>query len=169
MEPEYPHHKSSISPASTTEKMDEKNVGIETSENGPILTAEEAELARLGYKQEFKREFTWMSTFSFAFSISGLLATVTTTLGYPLNAGGPPGVVWCWLIGGLGCMCIACSVGELVSAYPVCRIAEDVTEFRLLVVYISRLKYLVLVRWQLTLVPRSQTSSSCRRMVYRLA
>jgi len=142
MEHEYPHQTSSMSPASTTEKMDEKNVGMESSETGPILTAEEAELARLGYKQEFKREFTWMSTFSFAFSISGLLATVTTTLGYPLYAGGPPGVVWCWLIGGLGCMCIACSVGELVSAYPVCHLPEDVLKHdRLPVDCISRLKY----------------------------
>jgi hypothetical protein len=39
-------------------------------------TTEEEELAKLGYKQEFKREFSWISTFSFAFSISGLLATV---------------------------------------------------------------------------------------------
>ena len=119
MEPEYPHNRRTVSPTASTENMDERDIGIITTESGPILTAEEAELARLGYKQEFKREFGWMSTFSFALSISGLLATVTTTLGYPLTAGGPPCVVWCWLIGGLGCMCIAMSVGELVSAYPV--------------------------------------------------
>jgi hypothetical protein len=68
---EYPHERSSSSPT----RSDEKNVGLETAASS-ILTAEEAELARLGYKQEFKREFSWISTFSFAFSISGLLATV---------------------------------------------------------------------------------------------
>jgi hypothetical protein len=55
---------------------DEKNVGFNGSESAVYMTPEEAELARLGYKQEFKREFSWISTFSFAFSISGLLATV---------------------------------------------------------------------------------------------
>ena len=61
-------------------KLDEKIVGLERSASGPILTPEEAELAKLGYKQEFKREFSWISTFSFAFSISGLLATVRRIL-----------------------------------------------------------------------------------------
>src|SRR5579864_7404487 len=58
----------------------EETVDLEQRANGEILTAEEAELAKLGYKQEFKREFSWFATFSFAFSISGLLATVCSTL-----------------------------------------------------------------------------------------
>src|SRR3984957_142774 len=53
-------------------------------------------------------------------SISGLFATVATTFSYPLYAGGSASAVWCWLISGAGCMCIACSVAELVSAYPTC-------------------------------------------------
>lgn len=43
-----------------------------------------------------------------------------TTMSFPLYAGGSASVVWCWLISGAGCMCIACSVAELVSAYPTC-------------------------------------------------
>lgn len=88
---------------------DEKQVGFNRSDSAVYMTPEEAELARLGYKQEFKREFSWISTFSFAFSISGLLATVppfkakfnrkvTTTWGFPLAAGGPPAAVWCWYV-----------------------------------------------------------------------
>lgn len=68
--------------------------------------------------QVFKREFGYLSTFSFAVSISGLFATIATTFYYPLIAGGASSVVWCWLISGSGCMCIALSVSELVSAYP---------------------------------------------------
>lgn len=71
-------------------------------------------------EQVFKREFGYLSTFSFAVSISGLFATTTTTFSYPLYAGGSSSVVWCWLISGAGCMCIALSVAELVSAYPTC-------------------------------------------------
>ncbi|KAJ5216277.1 uncharacterized protein N7498_002684 [Penicillium cinerascens] len=74
--------------------------------------------ARFGYNPVFKREFGYLSTFSFAISISGVFATIMTTFSYPLEAGGSSAVVWCWLVSGAGCMCIACSVAELVSAYP---------------------------------------------------
>ena len=85
------------------------------------LTDADAELAaKFGYKPVFKREFGYLSTFSFAVSISGLFATVSTTFSYALYAGGPSSAVWCWFISGAGCMCIACSVAELVSAYPTC-------------------------------------------------
>ncbi|RAL06723.1 amino acid transporter [Aspergillus homomorphus CBS 101889] len=79
----------------------------------------DAQLAQeFGYKPVFKREFGYLSTFSFAVSISGLFATVMTTMVYPLEAGGSSAVIWCWLISGAGCLCLACSVAELVSAYP---------------------------------------------------
>ena len=76
---EYPHErKSAASPGGSEEKFAGEP---RDSVVGPAhLTPEEAELARLGYKQEFKREFSWISTFSFAFSISGLLATVLCTI-----------------------------------------------------------------------------------------
>lgn len=83
------------------------------------LNTADAQLAtKFGYNPVFKREFGYLSTFSFAVSISGLFSTVMTTMSYPLYAGGSAAVVWCWLISGAGCMCIACSVAELVSAYP---------------------------------------------------
>ncbi|KAL8714162.1 MAG: hypothetical protein Q9220_001891 [cf. Caloplaca sp. 1 TL-2023] len=85
------------------------------------LSNADAELAaKFGYKPVFKREFGYLSTFSFAVSISGLFSTVATTFSFPLYAGGASSAVWCWLISGAGCMCIACSVAELVSAYPTC-------------------------------------------------
>ncbi|CRG86555.1 putative amino-acid permease C15C4,04c [Talaromyces islandicus] len=83
------------------------------------LSANDRALAeQFGYRPVFKREFGYLSTFSFAFSISGLFATISTTFSYPLVAGGSASVIWCWLISGIGCMCIAASVAELVSAYP---------------------------------------------------
>ncbi|CAD6506263.1 BgTH12-07190 [Blumeria graminis f. sp. triticale] len=85
----------------------------------PEAEGADAQLAaEFGYEPVFKREFGYLSTFSFAVSISGLFATTMTTFSYPLASGGPAGVVWCWLISGAGCMCLACSVAELVSAYP---------------------------------------------------
>lgn len=82
------------------------------------MNEDDRKLAELGYKPVFKREFTLFSAFSFALSISGLFATVATTFSYPLSSGGASAAVWCWLVSGAGCMCIAFSVAELVSAYP---------------------------------------------------
>lgn len=63
--------------------------------------------AQFGYKPVMKREFGYLSTLSFAVSISGLFSTVMTTFSYPISAGGAPSAVWCWLLSGAGCMCIA--------------------------------------------------------------
>ncbi|KAJ5732361.1 hypothetical protein N7493_003842 [Penicillium malachiteum] len=83
------------------------------------MTEADNELAvKFGYNPVFKREFGYLATFSFAVSISGVFATIMTTMSYPLEAGGSSSVVWSWAISGAGCMCIALSVAELVSAYP---------------------------------------------------
>ncbi len=72
------------------------------------LRVEDAALAaKFGYKPVLRREFGYLSTFSFAVSISGLFSTIATTFSYPLYAGGSASAVWCWLISGAGCMCIA--------------------------------------------------------------
>jgi hypothetical protein len=73
--------------------------------------------AQFGYKPVFKREFGYLSTFSFAVSISGLFATIMTTFSYPLYAGGSAAAVWCWLISGAGCMCIAVSPITLTKGW----------------------------------------------------
>lgn len=106
---------------------------------------DEEELAALGYRSEFKREFTNLGTISFAFSIMyvfrqhpldrdilsslnpnlplpayprGLCSSVSTTFDTPMLLGGPASVVWCWLMGATGCAFIGTSIAELVSAYP---------------------------------------------------
>lgn len=69
------------------------------------LTEADAELAAaFGYQPVFKRQFGYLSTFSFAVSISGLFSSVATTFSYPLHAGGASSAVWSWLISGAGCM-----------------------------------------------------------------
>jgi hypothetical protein len=83
------------------------------------ISEEDAQLAaEFGYKPVFKREFGYLSTFSFAVSISGLFSTIMTTFVFPLSAGGSASAVWCWLISGAGCMCIA--VSRLACA-AICR------------------------------------------------
>ncbi|KZF21759.1 amino acid permease, variant [Xylona heveae TC161] len=83
-----------------------------------IQDDDERLLARIGYRQELRREFTKWSTVSYAISILGVLGSVPATFGSPVMAGGPATAVWCWFIGSCIAMCIASSVAELVSAYP---------------------------------------------------
>ncbi|CAK7243576.1 MAG: polyamine transporter tpo5 [Sporothrix thermara] len=75
-------------------------------------------LAEMGYVPVFQRHFSMWSCFSFALSISGLFGTVMTTFSYPLYAGGAASAVWCWLIAGIGALCLALSIAEVASAYP---------------------------------------------------
>lgn len=49
--------------------------------------------AKLGYKQELRRNFSMIEVFGIAFSIMGLLPSIASTLSYSIPAG-PVGMVW---------------------------------------------------------------------------
>ncbi|KAH9179591.1 amino acid/polyamine transporter I [Lactarius sanguifluus] len=72
----------------------------------------------LGYKSEFRREFSLIETVAFSFSIMGVIASVSSTLSFPLAAGGHVGMVWGWLIPCPFVLCVAASLAELTSAMP---------------------------------------------------
>jgi len=57
------------------------------------LSKDDTLLASLGYKAELKREFTALEVFGLAFSIIGLLPSISSTLVYSMPAGGPVGMV----------------------------------------------------------------------------
>ena len=61
-----------------------------------------AVLAKLGYKQELRRNFTMLEVFGIAFSIMGLLPSIASTLSYSIPAG-PVGMVWGWFLAS-GCI-----------------------------------------------------------------
>ncbi|KAH7926011.1 amino acid transporter [Leucogyrophana mollusca] len=83
-----------------------------------LRNADDTLLAQLGYKSEFKREFSMVETIAFAFSIMGVVASVTSTFSFPLVSGGHVGMVWGWLIPCFFVMAVASSMAELVSAMP---------------------------------------------------
>ena len=68
---------------------------VQTVDLDEMSEADRALAARFGYKPVFKREFGYLSTFSFAISIGGLFSSVATTFIYPLEAGGSASIVWC--------------------------------------------------------------------------
>lgn len=75
-------------------------------------------LATLGYKQEFKREFSSLEVFGIAFSIMGVAPSIASTLIYSLPSGGPVSMVWGWLIGCFFIALTGLALGDLASSMP---------------------------------------------------
>ncbi|KAL9033183.1 MAG: hypothetical protein Q9180_006085, partial [Flavoplaca navasiana] len=104
-------------------------------------TADEEVLAALGYKPEFKREFSLWTSFCVSFAVLGLLPSFASTLyyvstckrsdprrerrnktdccfGQGMGYAGTPGMTWGWLIAMIFIQCVAMSMAELCSAMP---------------------------------------------------
>jgi len=76
------------------------------------------ELARLGYKQEFKRAFSPLEVFGLVFSIFGLFPSIASVLVYALPNGGPVAMVWGWAVCSFFLLLITLALAELGSAAP---------------------------------------------------
>ncbi|KAL4081536.1 amino acid/polyamine transporter I [Scleroderma yunnanense] len=83
-----------------------------------VTRRDEELLARLGYKQEFKRAFSPLEVFGVAFSVVGLVPSMTSVLVYGLPNGGPVAMVWGWAVASMFVLSIALSLAELASAAP---------------------------------------------------
>ncbi|KAI1472419.1 amino acid transporter [Daldinia caldariorum] len=82
------------------------------------MSEDEAALAALGYKQEFKREFSAWTTFAVSFAVMGLLPSIATTMWYGLGYAGPAANTWGWLLSVFFIICVAASMAELASSMP---------------------------------------------------
>ncbi|KAK0209157.1 amino acid permease-domain-containing protein [Desarmillaria ectypa] len=83
-----------------------------------VNAADEARLAALGYKQEFKRAFTPLEVFGIAFSIIGLVPSISSVLFYAIPNGGGPAMVWGWAVASIFILCVALAMAELASSAP---------------------------------------------------
>ncbi|KAL9545763.1 hypothetical protein MBANPS3_007000 [Mucor bainieri] len=82
------------------------------------LDADAQRLQDLGYKQEFKREISLFVQASFSFSTMAVLPSWMVTFGPCLSSGGPAALFWGWLIVSTFVICIALSMAEVISAFP---------------------------------------------------
>ncbi|KAG2199308.1 hypothetical protein INT47_012942 [Mucor saturninus] len=99
-------------PQATQEKVDIQHV---ESNN---LDVDEQRLQDLGYKQEFKREISLFVQAGFGFSTMAVLPSWMVGFGSSINAGGPSSLFWGWLVVSPFVMCIALSMAEVISAFP---------------------------------------------------
>ncbi|KAI0036099.1 amino acid/polyamine transporter I [Vararia minispora EC-137] len=104
---------------------DEKNTSVVVSTAsvnsrsiGQPHDSDDIKLAQLGYRSEFKREFTFFDTVCFGFSVIGIIGAVSSTLTFPLISGGHFSLVWGWLIASCFVMTVAASLAELTSSMP---------------------------------------------------
>ena len=114
-------------------QVDNDPDATEFSPNGGLITdkldSDDEGLLALGYRQEFKREFTVWSIFCLSFSSLGLLPSIAATLYYTLGFeslleftdvryAGTGGMVWGWIIASFMTQFLAASIAELCSSLP---------------------------------------------------
>lgn len=92
-------------------------------EKGEIaLTAsmdeDELELARMGYKQELKRDFHLLQNFGVSFSIISIITGIPSLFHYGLTTGGPAVMVWGWVVVAFFTFMVGLSMAEICSAHP---------------------------------------------------
>ncbi|MFC7620068.1 APC family permease [Microlunatus sp. GCM10028923] len=79
---------------------------------------DDAQLAALGYRSEFKRDMSPWANFALGFTYLSPVVGIYTLFAVSLATGGPP-MFWSLVIVGLGQLLVALVFGEIVSQYPV--------------------------------------------------
>ncbi|EPQ53103.1 APC amino acid permease [Gloeophyllum trabeum ATCC 11539] len=82
------------------------------------MESDEAELARMGYKQELKRDLSLVQNFGVSFSIISIMTGVPSLFLYGLNTGGPGPMVWGWIVVAIFTMTVGLAMAEVCSAHP---------------------------------------------------
>lgn len=99
-----------------SEKVAEKNHSdpeVQVNE-----TADEAELAKLGYKQELKRDLTLLQNFGVSFSIISIITGIPSLFLFGLTTGGPAVMVWGWIVVSAFTLCVGAAMAEICSSHP---------------------------------------------------
>ncbi|KAI5460331.1 gaba permease [Mariannaea sp. PMI_226] len=77
------------------------------------------QLAALGHTQELKRNFSFISLLGLAFAILNTWTALSASLSIALPSGGPVAVIWGLVASGICNLCLAASLAEFLSAYPI--------------------------------------------------
>ncbi|KAJ6598101.1 APC amino acid permease [Mycena vulgaris] len=82
------------------------------------LSSDDARLAELGHKQEFKRHFTLWETFGLSFSMVTVAPGIASVFFISVSNGGSVSMIWGWLTAGFFITLVCIAVSELASAAP---------------------------------------------------
>ena len=81
------------------------------------LTDEE-KLHQMGYAQELSRRFSRFNNFAISFTIISILSGCLTLYYFGLEHGGPPTMLWGWLLVGAIVILVGLSMAEICSSFP---------------------------------------------------
>ncbi len=88
-------------------------------DGSPAVALSDTErLHQLGYAQELNRSMSRFSNFAISFTIISILSGCLTLYGFGLQHGGPPTMLWGWLLVGFLVLFAGLSMAEICSAYP---------------------------------------------------
>lgn len=116
------HSDPEVHPVTSQIRVDDLHIQSVMSNQDIVLNidhaveSDEAMILALGYKQEFRREFTGLSVFAVSFSVLGLLPSVAATFEYQQMVVGCSPVPWMLAI--IGVTAVAYSMAEVASAFP---------------------------------------------------
>ncbi|KAF9886353.1 GABA-specific high-affinity permease [Aspergillus nanangensis] len=74
-------------------------------------------LAKMGYKQELRRQYSTVQIFAVAFSIMGLVPSIASTIAFSLPAG-PAGMVWGWFTASIFIFFVGLAMADMASGMP---------------------------------------------------
>jgi len=75
-------------------------------------------LEAFGYTSEMNRSRSTLNVTFMSFVLASVPYGLSTTLIYPLQGGGPTTIIWGWVLVCLLMTCVAASLGEITSVYP---------------------------------------------------
>ena len=81
-------------------------------------STDDLQLAQLGHKGQFKRNFSPLAMLGLAFAILNSWTALSASLSLALPSGGTVSVIWGLITAGVCNMCLAASLAEFLSAYP---------------------------------------------------
>lgn len=91
---------------------------LNTSPPREELDEDTKALHEMGYAQELERSMSGFSNFAVSFTIISILSGCLTLYGYGLLHGGPPVMLWGWLIVGVLVLFVGMSMAEICSSFP---------------------------------------------------
>jgi amino acid transporter len=83
-----------------------------------VMDEDTKRLHEMGYAQELDRKMSGFSNFAISFTIISILSGCLTLYYFGLQHGGPPVMLWGWLIVGTLVLFAGLSMAEICSAYP---------------------------------------------------
>ena len=84
----------------------------------PPISDDVTVLHSMGYAQELKRRMSLFSNFAISFSIICITAGILPSFQLAYSAGGGASVGIGWILASLFALVVACSMGQIASAYP---------------------------------------------------